>query len=174
MDELTGLLNRRKYNEVMDLEWRRSLRQRTPLTLIIADIDYFKNYNDTYGHIKGDECLRFIGQALRETFKRGSEHTARYGGEEFAIILANTDARDGALACERLIESVAALNIPHSHSEAANIVTVSAGMVSIIPKEGDRLEAFINQADLAMYAAKGAGRNRYAVADTGNPEDDMR
>ena len=165
-DSLTALLNRRKFDEILNTEWRRAIRGAQGLVLIIADVDFFKNYNDLYGHLKGDDCLIRIARVLKEKFKRANEFAARYGGEEFAIIMAGADESDGIKACERIIESVKELGIPHAASIAADVVTVSAGMAAIVPKADDSLEAFIDKADSALYEAKETGRNRYAAAKT--------
>jgi diguanylate cyclase (GGDEF)-like protein len=162
-DALTTLLNRRKFNEVVVREWRRSIRNSTDFTLIMVDIDFFKIYNDTYGHLKGDECLRLIGMTLKEKFQRATEYVARYGGEEFMIIMANTDRENGVRACRWLTESIERLGIPNEKSAISDIVTVSAGMSVITPTAKDNLEQHISNADAALYRAKAGGRNRFVV-----------
>jgi diguanylate cyclase (GGDEF)-like protein len=163
-DTLTSLLNRRKFNAVMDHEWNRAARSGTNLAIILIDIDYFKDYNDAYGHLKGDECLSLIGKTLREKFMRAGEYTARYGGEEFVIILASYSEAQAVAACERLFSAVAALAIPHKASKAADVVTLSAGIFSAVPVASEHPADFIAKADAALYEAKAAGRNRFAVA----------
>ncbi|MDR2940021.1 MAG: GGDEF domain-containing protein [Clostridiales bacterium] len=162
-DALTALLNRRKFNEIIESEWKRALRSASGLVFILFDIDYFKNYNDTYGHLKGDECLVQISKTIKEAFRRSDEYVARYGGEEFAIIMSNSSKEEGQLACKRLLNSISELKIPHRQSKVSDIVTLSAGMVMVTPAIGDSLEDYINKADMALYEAKKAGRNRYVV-----------
>jgi diguanylate cyclase (GGDEF)-like protein len=164
-DALTELLNRRKFNEIITREWHRSLRSGVSLALIIIDVDFFKNYNDSYGHLKGDDCLKMVGHLLKEKFRRANEFVARYGGEEFAVVMAQSEMDEGIAACHRLIEAVTSLAIPHGHSKAADHVTVSAGIVAHVPHEGESLEDFINRADQALYKAKETGRNRFVVAE---------
>jgi len=164
-DALTTLFNRRKFNETANVEWRKALRNGTGLVLIILDVDYFKNYNDSYGHLRGDDCLSMIALTLRSIFQRADEFVARYGGEEFAIIMSHSGKEAGIIACERLLEAVRAQRIPHNQSTVDEFITVSAGMASTIPKSGDRLEEFINRADLALYRAKVSGRNQFIVAE---------
>ncbi|MDR1841035.1 MAG: GGDEF domain-containing protein [Holophagales bacterium] len=164
-DSLTLLYNRRKFNSIMREEWRKAVRSAASLVLIIVDVDFFKKYNDTYGHLKGDDCLVQISQALKSNFLRANEFLARYGGEEFAIIMANSGINEGVSACRRVIEAINALNIPHRQSLVSDFVTVSAGLMADIPKAVDSLEDFINCADQALYDAKKTGRNRYVVAD---------
>jgi diguanylate cyclase (GGDEF)-like protein len=164
-DALTELLNRRKFNEIITREWNRSIRSGGALALIIIDVDFFKNYNDTYGHLKGDDCLKMVGALLKEKFRRANEFAARYGGEEFAVIMAQSELEEGIAACTRLIDAVTSLAIPHGQSKAADHVTVSAGIVVSTPHENESLEDFINRADQALYKAKETGRNRFVVAD---------
>lgn len=163
-DALTGIYNRRKFNEIIDIEWRRAMRDRRLLSLIIFDIDFFKKYNDYYGHLKGDECLSAVGGMLLKKFKRANEYVSRYGGEEFTIVICDCEKREAVQVCERLIETVAELNIPHPVSGVAPRVTVSAGLASIIPTVEDKLEDFIQRADQALYMAKESGRDGFVVA----------
>jgi len=162
-DILTTNLNRRKFNEIMENEWRRAFRNNSIMVFIMIDVDSFKKYNDTYGHLKGDECLRLIGKTLKTNFRRITDYVARYGGEEFSVVMVDSCEEDGIDACKRIMKSIQELNIPHSQSDISNIVTVSMGMAVVIPTEKDCLVDLIHNADLALYEAKETGRNRYVV-----------
>lgn len=163
MDGLTGLPNRRYFDATLDREWRRLQRVGRPLALIAMDIDHFKAYNDTYGHAKGDDCLKALSAAIRDSLQRGGDFVARCGGEEFVAVLADTDAEGGRRTAERLCEHVAALRIPHRGHEGADWVTVSAGVAATVPDSRTNAEALMQAADRALYAAKHAGRNRVAL-----------
>jgi diguanylate cyclase (GGDEF)-like protein len=156
VDALTQLYNRRKLNELLDSEWKRAIRVETGMSMILIDIDCFKNYNDTYGHLEGDECLIKVAGALKNHFKRADEFVARYGGEEFVVVMANSNLEKGVAACERALKAVRDLNIPHIKSTVAEHVTVSAFT--------DSLLEFINKTDMALYSAKANGRNRFSIA----------
>lgn len=159
-DGLTGLLNRRRFEEIADSEWRRAMRLKTTVALIMADIDCFKSYNDRYGHLAGDTCLKKVAMVMSENLRRAGDHLARFGGEEFVIILSNID-KEGALAvAERIRESIEELGIPHEDSPVSDHVTVSLGVASVVPHHGSSYSLLINSADKAMYSAKQAGRNR--------------
>ena len=159
-DGLTALANRRHFDEVLEREWQRALRNQSSVSLLMIDIDFFKAYNDRYGHLMGDDCLRFVAKAIAETVQRPTDLTARYGGEEFACILPDTDL-DGALAvAHKIQESIRALNIPHSGSTVANYVTVSIGVASVIPSEGQPSDQFVDSADMSLYQSKQGGRNQ--------------
>lgn len=161
-DSLTGLANRRLFQQALDIEFARSARQPNSLSLILLDIDYFKRYNDTYGHVAGDHCLAQVAQAVKRCCHRKSDLAVRYGGEEFAVLLANTDIHGALLIAEQIRHGVMAENI--SHSGAPNgYVTVSLGCYSFIPTRLDSAEIFIKRADAALYQAKHSGRNRSAV-----------
>jgi diguanylate cyclase (GGDEF)-like protein len=159
-DGLTGLANRRHFDEFYQQEWKRALREETPLSLILCDIDFFKNYNDTYGHQAGDDCLRAVAGVLQSCLRRPGDLAARYGGEEFIVVLPGT-LREGALAvAESLRGAVEALAIPHSASAAAPVVTICLGVSFTVPAPGDSLAALLAAADRALYRAKEEGRNR--------------
>ncbi len=159
-DGLTLLSNRRHFNEYLEQEWRQMERDRTPLSLILCDIDFFKPYNDTYGHQAGDECLKRVALAIRAASKRPLDFVARYGGEEFAVILPDTD-RSGAIRVgESIREAMKALQVPHSASPTCECITLSVGMATVIPGVESSLETLIQEADLALYRAKDKGRDR--------------
>ena len=162
-DALTGLSNRRSLGERLDTELARAIRQQTSLAMIMIDIDFFKRYNDSYGHLAGDACLKLVSAAIDAATRRPGDLAARYGGEEFSVLLPNTDT-DGALAvARRICAAVVALREPHRASEFG-IVTISAGMYACIPGAGVDASALFAHADAALYAAKTAGRNQVAPA----------
>ena len=160
LDGLTNIPNRRNFNEAAEIEWKRALRAQAPLGLIMADIDFFKNYNDTYGHGAGDNCLRLVAATLAEEgIFRPGDLVARYGGEEFIALLPDTDAEASAMLSERFRRAIEALKIPHQNSSAAPSVTVSVGFASLTPNTGNSLEQLLEAADRQLYQAKAAGRN---------------
>jgi len=162
-DGLTKLANRRTMDEVLNKEWMRAMRSRSKLSFILIDIDYFKQYNDNYGHVMGDECLQQVASALQKIPKRAGDLIARYGGEEFAIILADADnALAIAERCRRKVESLA---ISHAHSDVKSVITISIGVCVEVPERGASPCAFIEKADQALYKAKGNGRNRVHSAN---------
>lgn len=168
LDPLTGIGNRRRFAERLDHEWRRALRARGPLSLIMIDIDFFKPFNDTNGHQKGDACLRAIAGALADGLPRAGDSVARYGGEEFAVILPLTD-RDGAVTlAESLRQRIQALAIPHAASPIASVVTISCGVATVTPSPEIASSELTRLADESLYVAKHTGRNR-TVAEHGAP-----
>jgi len=160
LDGLTGVPNRRKFDERLRLEWNRTMRQSSSLSLIMLDIDYFKMFNDTYGHQSGDECLKKVASALAESLCRDTDLVARYGGEEFAIILPGTGIEGAEKVAEKIRCSVEKLSIPHRGSDVADFVTVSLGVSTMIPGRKNEIENVILAADKALYKAKARGRNR--------------
>ena len=159
-DGLTGVANRRHFDDTLALEWRRAARGQEPLSLLMLDIDYFKAFNDTAGHQAGDECLRRVADALRESVQRAGDLVARYGGEEFAILLPETGAEHARQIATRLRERVAAMQVPHPASPFGH-VTVSIGVASVVPpRDGSGSDDFVRVADAALYDAKHQGRNR--------------
>jgi len=160
VDGLTGLANRRRFDEAFDVEWRRGSRSSWPLSLMLIDVDAFKAFNDTYGHLEGDACLRRVADTLSSCLGRAADVAARFGGEEFVALLPLASADEAARLAERVRERVEALAIPHASSPAAKRVTVSIGCASTVPKEDGEPAALLAAADAALYAAKRAGRNR--------------
>jgi diguanylate cyclase (GGDEF)-like protein len=165
LDTLTQIANRRRFDAVLRQEWRRCARDESPLSLVFCDIDYFKRFNDTYGHQAGDECLVRVAQAMEETLNRPADLVARYGGEEFIALLVDT-AIDGArLLAERMRARVEALGVEHRASGVAAHLTVSLGVASVVPRPAIRAEDLVDLADRALYAAKEGGRNRVLAAE---------
>lgn len=160
VDGLTELANRRAFDTYLQQQWQHFQRQQQPLTLILCDIDHFKPYNDTYGHLKGDECLQQVADILRDIPRRGSDLAARYGGEEFALILPDTDGEGGLKVANRIRHRLAQLNLPHESSPTNNWITMSCGVASMIPNANHTPEDLIEKADRALYQAKQQGRDR--------------
>jgi diguanylate cyclase len=159
IDALTGLANRRGFDEALRREWQRNARADSPLAMLMIDVDWFKKYNDRFGHPGGDEVLRRVAAALRSTIRRAGDTAARYGGEEFALILTATSADDAALLAERCRFAVEALAIPHP-ANPAGIVTISIGVAVAVPVYDASPMALLIEADAALYLAKAGGRNR--------------
>lgn len=162
-DGLTGLSNRRHFDEYLELEWRRSIREQTQLSLLMIDVDYFKAYNDAFGHLEGDEALRQVAKAIRANSSRPSDLPARYGGEEFALVLPNTSPGGARLLAEKLRQSIASMNIPHVAPSQGSSLTVSIGLATVVPQVGSHSRQLIQSADQGLYAAKHNGRNQVAV-----------
>lgn len=169
LDPLTGIPNRRKFEEVLHHEWRRCVRSMSPLALLMIDIDHFKDYNDRYGHIAGDECLRSVAAALRERLRRATDLFARYGGEEFVAVLPDTDAPRAMVHAEKLRARLEQIRIPHEGSRE-DCVTVSIGVSAWNRTPIDSPESLVSRADDALYRAKAGGRNRVE----GPPEKNRR
>jgi len=159
MDGLTGIANRRSFDERLNEEWRRASRLRAPLSIAMIDLDNFKQFNDLYGHVAGDKCLRAVADVLVSQIHRPEDVVARFGGEEFAMLLPNTNAEGTALVAERIRKAVVDLGVSHLGS-TWEVVTVSIGHTTLIPVHGDGQSEFIQLADTALYQAKHAGRNR--------------
>ncbi len=159
-DSLTGLANRRYFDDALHAEFQRLNRSKAPLSLIMLDVDHFKMFNDTYGHLAGDECLRQIGMTLKIIVGRAPDIVIRYGGEEFVVVLPETDRPGALILAERIREAVETLEIPHTGSETADHVTVSLGVVTVHTTELSEPEQVVLMADAAMYQAKQQGRNQ--------------
>lgn len=159
-DGLTGIPNRRYFDEFLHLEWNRAARDSYWLALIMIDIDYFKIYNDTYGHQLGDNCLKEVAKALHTTLNRPGDFVARYGGEEFAVVMPMTDLEGASIVAEKLRANIEALHIRHSGSQVSDYVTVSLGIAATVPTRESSPDGLIKAADKALYEAKHQGRNR--------------
>ena len=173
IDGLTGIANRRHFDETFAREWRRGVRMKRPLALVLCDIDFFKQYNDMYGHQAGDECLRAVARCLEASVRRPGDSVTRFGGEEFAVILPETDSNGAAAMAEKMRAAVEARGLQHAGSEAARVVTISAGVASMSPHAGEHATDLVQWSDAALYEAKRQGRNRVinyvlpsAAADT--------
>lgn len=164
IDGLTQLFNRRRFDQTLESEWLRLARERLPLSLILCDIDYFKAYNDTYGHQAGDTCLQQVASIIQATVKRPADLVARYGGEEFAVILPNTDNNGAVHVAEEMRTGVESLNLLHAGSKTTGCITISLGVATLTPKPSLSTADLIGLADQALYQAKEAGRNRVANA----------
>lgn len=162
-DGLTGLSNRRHFDEYLELEWRRAMREQTQLSLLMIDVDYFKAYNDTFGHLAGDEALRKVAETIRGSCARPSDLPARYGGEEFVLVLPNTSPGGARLVAEKLRQSVEAMNIAHNMPQANARLTVSIGLATQTPSIGSHCRSLISAADKGLYQAKNNGRNQVGV-----------
>ncbi|MGK7918590.1 MAG: diguanylate cyclase [Trichodesmium sp.] len=163
LDGLTGISNRRIFDKTLAKEWQICQREKQPLTLILIDIDYFKKYNDDYGHQQGDDCLICVADALAQVVKRPRDMVARYGGEEFVLILPNTQ-HEGAIAIsEQIQQRIRELAITHESSEVSAIVSLSLGIASVIPATESSPQELINMADQALYQAKKQGRDRAVI-----------
>ena len=162
-DGLTGINNRRRFDEYLENEWNRSARTKTSLSLILCDIDFYKAYNDTYGHLAGDDTLKKVAGVLEHYARRAGDMAARYGGEEFVVILPDTDSDKAVHLAEQIRTGIEDLRIQHKSSEAGNYLTVSLGVATVIPSREQKPNTLINLADEALYQAKNTGRNKVIV-----------
>lgn len=162
-DGLTGIYNRRTFDESLSKEWSRGQREGLCLSLIMLDIDFFKPYNDFYGHQQGDACLRKVANTLTQTARRANDVVARYGGEEFGIILPATSEDNAVIVAERIRKNVESLKVPHERSKSGDIVTISIGLAALIPSRDKPDAILVEWADKALYKAKQAGRNKVVV-----------
>lgn len=160
VDGLTGIANRRSFDERLSDEWKRCQREQCSISVILADIDFFKPYNDNYGHVAGDRCLQKVAQALQGIISRPADFVARYGGEEFVAILPSSDLEGALVVAERLCDAVRNEKIPHEHSQASDVVTMSFGVVSTIPGQDDSPTGLVERADECLYQAKETGRDK--------------
>lgn len=167
-DSLTGLSNRRHYEHRLKIEWKRHQRFERPLSLIMVDIDYFKEFNDHYGHLAGDKCLVSVADVLCRNASRAHDLTARYGGDEFMIILPETDATSAAVVAKKIMDDLSHRAIANEHAKGKNVLTLSLGIVSCIPSTLDELNVFVNSADEALYKQKQAGRDGYTIIEHEN------
>jgi len=165
-DVLTGLFNRRYFNEFLEYEYHRCARERQPLSILMCDIDNFKSYNDQYGHLEGDKCLQQVAQAFKNVFTRSVDIIARYGGEEFVVILSNTNTTDAHELAEKLRKTVESLEITHAGNGDKQFVTISIGGNSVIPKINERGDVITQDADVALYQSKENGRNQVVFASS--------
>jgi diguanylate cyclase (GGDEF)-like protein len=163
-DSLTGIANRRYFDSYLLSEIRRASRDREPLSLILADVDNFKAFNDCYGHQAGDDCLRHVATALKSVGKRPADLAARYGGEEFAMVLPGTTVEGAVDVAKSLVRAIEGMSIPHARSGVSNTVSLSQGIASMIPVHETKPESIIELADQALYQAKQQGRNRYVIS----------
>lgn len=171
IDSLTELANRRRFDEVLDQEWRRCVRNGIPLSIIMIDVDFFKLLNDSAGHAAGDVCLKQIAQTLKSTTRRSSDTVARYGGEEFCAILPGIAHKDALQLAENMRQNVEQQQIPHPRSPLSTTVTISLGVATTLPELHGTPTALLSQADEMLYQAKTSGRNEVKGVDltAGNP-----
>ncbi|GAB4370111.1 MAG: diguanylate cyclase [Elainellaceae cyanobacterium] len=162
-DSLTQVANRRCFDQILEQEWHRLRREQQPLSLVLCDIDFFKNYNDHYGHPAGDLCLQQVAQVISQKINRPADMVARYGGEEFAIILPNTDQEGAVAIVEAIRATLEALKIPHAGSTIASCITLSAGIACLTPTLNSSCQELVAAADTALYQAKSAGRNTWVA-----------
>lgn len=163
IDELTKLANRRSFQDHLNREWQRALRSHTPISLILCDVDYFKFYNDTYGHPEGDECLRQVARAIGESVRRPDDLAARYGGEEFVVLMPNTTAEGAVQIAKEAAEKVQALKIEHKSSQVSPYVSISLGVTTLVPSQDMAVSTLVDTADLGLYEAKRRGRNQVVL-----------
>ena len=163
IDALTGIPNRRSFSEQLLREFRRSKRDKYPLSIIMCDVDNFKSYNDTYGHLKGDECLKAVAKVIDKSVNRPSDFCARYGGEEFVVILPNTALKGAVDVAEKIRTNIQKIGIEHIKSLPLQVVSLSLGVTSMETKTSMSHEELVNKADKALYMAKEKGRNRIEV-----------
>jgi diguanylate cyclase (GGDEF)-like protein len=164
-DGLTGIHNRRRFDDHLQRAWAQSIRDRKPIALLLADIDHFKPYNDRYGHQAGDEALKAVAAVLARFARRPLDLAARYGGEEFAVVLFDTKRADAERLGAEILEAVRALAIPHQDSGAAPVLTISLGIACVVPAARRSWTGLVQLADQALYAAKDGGRNRLEVLE---------
>jgi diguanylate cyclase (GGDEF)-like protein len=165
LDGLTGISNRRRFDEFIQKEWRRSARSQKPLSLLMMDIDFFKPFNDHYGHPEGDTCLKMVARTLAEALQRPGDLVARYGGEEFVSILPGTDYSGLIITAEKIRHNIEKLAIPHKKSSISEVVTISLGGITVAPNLDNSYQDIIKKADDCLYIAKEKGRNQASILD---------
>jgi diguanylate cyclase (GGDEF)-like protein len=171
-DALTGLANRRAFDERLEEEWHRAVTQAQPLALLLIDVDLFKSYNDIYGHVGGDECLRCIAKVIANTLQGKADVAARFGGEEFAVILPDTTLDKALRVAENVRQAVAAMKVPHSGNQLG-IQTISVGVAAGVPDRNAPLISLLTASDHALYRAKYLGRNRVESTAAAMPRTEM-
>jgi diguanylate cyclase (GGDEF)-like protein len=171
VDGLTSLANRRAFGEALEKGWRGAIRRNASISLLMTDIDDFKQFNDAYGHLAGDEALRRVAQALESAALRPADMVARYGGEEFVVLLPDTGANEAALVADRLLLAVRRLAIPHEHSRGWQYISLSVGLASARPARDMNANELLDLADRMLYKAKTSGRNRVVTANLDTPEE---
>jgi two-component system chemotaxis family response regulator WspR len=162
-DGLTKIFNRRYFDETLAKEFQRARREQTPLSLVMLDVDHFKQFNDCYGHQNGDDCLVMVASALQSSIRRPADIAARYGGEEFIAILPNTDCKGALAVAEKIRRTIIAMNVAHEQSSVADCVTVSLGASTLIPTRDSQTESLLRCADQGLYQAKEKGRNQVII-----------
>jgi len=164
-DGLTQVSNRRRFDEYLDQQWRQMAREQSPLSIVLCDIDFFKQYNDTYGHLLGDDCLKMIAQAIAQTLKRPTDLLCRYGGEEFVILLPKTDMHGAAIVAQHIQTTISDLKILHAQSTVSAYVTLSIGIATTLPDRKVLPHSLLDEADHYLYRAKQQGRARILYAE---------
>lgn len=162
-DGLTSIANKRHFDNYMMMSWNQAYKHDSPLSLIMCDIDYFKEYNDNYGHLAGDKCLKVVAKTIEDSLYRQADFVARFGGEEFVIVLPDTSVEDALHVVNRIKDNLAKADLKHDFSPINNKVTLSFGITSSKVQDDDLLNDFIQEADIAMYEAKNSGRNTVKV-----------
>lgn len=165
---MTEVANRRRFDEYLEEQWQYLTEKSAPLSLILCDIDYFKSYNDYYGHQAGDDCLKQVAYALSLAVKRSVDLVCRYGGEEFAIIMPDTDLQEAVKVAQEIVLAVKKLKIPHAQSQVSEYVTMSLGISIQIPTQELRVKSAIATADTCLYEAKKQGRDRFVTSNSKN------
>lgn len=168
VDGLTGVANRRKFDETLEVVWLQAIRSRLPISMLMVDVDFFKRYNDHYGHQLGDTCLRAIAQCFQSTIKRPYDLVARYGGEEFVCLLPETDANGALQLAQQLCAAVGHINLPHAHSDVADHVTISIGSATAQAHRNLEAATVLQSADQQLYIAKQSGRNQVSATTLPN------
>ena len=172
-DGLTGIANRRAFDETLDREWRRARRSDEPVCVILADVDHFKAYNDSRGHGAGDECLSRVAAIFQDHMQRAGDFTARYGGEEFVCLLAKTDITSGAIVAEKIRSAIELAALPHGASDVSEVVTMSFGVAACMPEVLPTAQDLTETADNALYRAKRAGRNRVVTRNINSTQPNL-